>query len=130
MILFKQKDITKEKNMEAGMAVSFLFLLLGLFLKQNVYIIIASVLLFITMTIPQLVAPLTIIWFSLSKILGYISSKIVLTVVFCTIIVPVSIIRRIFSVDPMKVRRYKVNSDSTFKERNYVYSINDFDKLF
>lgn len=67
-------------------------------------------------------------WYKIAEILGGINSKILLSLIFFIILVPVAFLSRIFSKETKIQLKRKENS--YFKERNHTYSKEDLDSPF
>ena len=50
------------------------------------------------------------IWILLGNFLGSVNSKIILTIVYITVLIPISMIMKIFNYDPLGLKEKKVNS--------------------
>ena len=120
---------TDSKEKDSGLALVLIMLLIAFFTKAYVLIIPASILLMLAMTIPGIFKPFAIIWFGLSNCMGKISSVIVLSALFFTIIVPVGLFRRIFNFDNFQLRLWK-KGDSAFKEYNQKYEKADLENPY
>lgn len=107
-----------------------ILLLLGFYLDKTVYFKISVVVLVIDMITPGFYKPIAVLWFGLSNILGVVVSKIVLTIIFFFVVTPVSIIRKMFGYDSLKLRKFKQNKESVFKVRNIVFTSNEMETLY
>lgn len=67
------------------------------------------------------------IWDKLAFVLGYINTKIILSVLFYLFLVPIAFISRLFSKDPMKLKN---STDSMFTERNHLYNPKDLENMW
>lgn len=67
-------------------------------------------------------------WYKVAEILGGINSKILLSLIFFVILVPVAFMARIFSKESKIQLKRKENS--YFKERNHTYSKEDLESPF
>lgn len=81
--------------------------------------IIASLFLIVGRVYPQSLKYIYIAWMKIGGVLGWINSRIILSVVFYLIIAPVGLFRRVFfGADPLKIKvekavhTYRVNPDS------------------
>ncbi|OGU38803.1 MAG: hypothetical protein A2X61_15425 [Ignavibacteria bacterium GWB2_35_12] len=116
---------------DTGMAFTLICLLIGLFTGSKVWQIAGISLLFLDMLNSRLFYIPAILWFSLSNILGYVSSKILLTLIFFLIITPIGLIRRLLrsikgnSFDSLKLKQWKKSKESVFRIRNHKFSKND-----
>ena len=64
----------------------------------------------------------------LAHILGLINSRIILGIIFFIVLVPISIVMRIFGYDPLKNKKMTTNKNS-FKEYKLGYKI-DLTRIF
>ncbi len=115
----------RKQNTDAGMALVLLMLLTGYFTGNTVWYIVSIPVLFITMALPGTLYPFSVIWFNLSELAGNILSKAVLTLVYCLLVVPVGIIRRMTGRDVLKLKQFKRNDHSVLLTRNIEYSRDD-----
>lgn len=122
--------ITPRQSEDTGMAMVLICLLFGFFGKNIIYYPPAIFLLVITMIWPNLYKPLAVVWLTLSTILGTFISKILLSLIFFVLIVPVGMIRRILGYDSLHLKAWKKNNTSVFTVRNHVYSSEDINKPY
>ena len=75
--------------------------------------------------IPFLAAKIHWAWMKLAHVLGYVMSKVMLTLVYTLVVLPMSwIARKKVSV------RLSGKGDSYFKERNYTYKKEDLENVW
>ena len=122
--------VSKDQAKDTGMAMILISLLWGFFNHNWKFIIFSIVLLVINMTYSKVFRPLAIVWFGLSHLMGTFMSKLLLTIVFFSIVTPVGIIRRIAGADPMQLRKWKKNNDSVFTVRNYTFQPKDMENPY
>ena len=67
-------------------------------------------------------------WMYLGHILGLINSRIILGIIFFIVLVPISVVMRIFGYDPLKKKKMTTNKNS-FKEYKLGYKI-DLTRIF
>jgi polyferredoxin len=127
---FFRTDLTKKECSDTGMAMTLIALLLGFFTENIVFYKIGIPVLLMNMIWPQFFYPLGIVWFGLSKALGTVVSKILLTIVFTIIVLPVSIFRRLIGKDSLQLKNWKKGRESVMRERKHVYSSNDLVKPY
>ena len=121
------KAITKKQTIDAGMALMLILLLIAYFTQNNLYYKITILVLVINMTIPVFFYPFAFIWFGFSKIMGTIMSKIILTVLYIVIVIPVGSIRIIIGKDSLLLKKFKKSDESVFKTRNIIFSSKDIE---
>ena len=124
----KKKRIEQAKD--TGLALILVLLLLAHFWGKHSLILPAVGVLILTMTFPAVFRPLAVIWFGLSHILGNIISKILLTIIFAVVVTPVGLIRRIFGADSMALKNWKGRQESTFLQRDHLFTIEDMEKPY
>ncbi|GJQ64519.1 MAG: hypothetical protein SCALA702_35720 [Melioribacteraceae bacterium] len=122
---FDKKDLT-----DSGMALALLFTLLMLW--KDYYFLSWGVggVLLAAMTFPKILYPWALIWFNLSIILGTVSSKILLSIVYFLVLTPTAIVKKLRGYDPMKIKPFKKGSDTVFVERNHNYIKSDLEKTY
>lgn len=67
------------------------------------------------------------IWEKIAHVLGWINTKIILSVVFFIFLTPFGILSRIFSKNSLKLKQ---DSNTTFVERNHTYSKKDLENIW
>ena len=68
------------------------------------------------------------VWDKIALILGTINSKILLSVIFYSFLVPIALISRIFKKDPLTLK--KKPEGSYYKDRNHEFIKEDFEQVF
>lgn len=68
------------------------------------------------------------VWFKIAELLGWINTRIILTLVFFLFLTPIALLRKVFSKkDPMKLRN---KYSSTYVERDHTYVAKDLDNIW
>ena len=122
---FFQQIITRDQDKDTGMAIVLICLIISLATGKLWPVKAATVVLLLNMTIPGVFRPAAIIWFAFSHVLGTIMSKVVLTLIFFIIVVPIGMARRFAGADPLQLKKWKKNRDSVFKTRNHKFKPGD-----
>jgi hypothetical protein len=74
---------------------------------------------------PSLVSLIHKAWFMLATLLGAITSRIILTVIYILLVLPIAfVVRKRLSIN------LKRQNGSYFKERNHTYSARDLDNVW
>ena len=119
----------QEKSRDAGLAL-VLILLLAAWIWAGIHhplIAAAAAGVLICMTVPRVFTPFAVLWFGLSGILGAVVSRVLLTVVYVLVVVPVGLARRLAGADPMQLKRWRQADGSVFVERNHLYTREDIE---
>ncbi len=120
--LSKKKTL---RDMETVCVISTGLIALYLIFKINVLLPVAFGLLLAGLFSGLFARLLTILWYKLSEMLGYISSRILFTVVYFIILFPLAMLYRLFNKNPLSLKNKP--GKSLFIERNYVYNAEDFE---
>ncbi len=127
---FANLDIDKSKARDTGLAATLVFLLISLIMDQVLYTKIATIILVVTMVMPVVFKPLAYIWFGFAHVLGTIASKVLLTVVYLILVLPVGLFRQIAGKDSLRLKQWKKAEASVFTVRNHTFSSTDIDKPY
>lgn len=119
----------RRKNMEFGILAALVLLVAGRFRDLQLSAVIIIVLL-ITLLFPKLFTPFTWLWFRLGEILNVVVTKILLLLIFCIVITPVGLLRRILGKDALCLRKFKKDTGSVFVVRNKLYEASDLEKQY
>lgn len=122
--------ITKKQAIDGGMALVLISLILLLVFEERIFLYLAIAFQVVNMIIPNVFKPFAKLWFGFSHLLGTVMSKIILSIVFWTVITPIGFVRRIMGKDPLQLRNFKKSTASVFVERNQKYTETDVVKPY
>lgn len=69
-------------------------------------------------------------WMKLALALGWINSKILLSIVFFVFLMPVAFLQRLVSGDKLQLKRKKEGEGGYYVERNYTYEKKDLENVW
>ena len=121
------RTISKKQASDTGKSAVLILLLMGLSTQNNLYYKIAIPVLVINMTFPMFYYLFAIIWLGFSKLLGTVISKIILTIVYILLVIPVGIFRRLIGKDSLQLSEFKKGTNSVMKKRDYSFSSKDIE---
>ena len=127
-----KKSVAGDQAKDTGLAM-VLILLLAAYLRRSdgSLVLTAIVVLVTTMTCPAIFTPLAKVWFRFSHLLGGIVSKLLLTIVFLTLVTPIGFIRRVFvGADAMRSKAWKNGASTAFDERQHEFSQEDLTRPY
>ena len=127
---FFSTSITKDQAKDSGMAIMLILMLIGFFTNNDLFYRIAIPVLLMNMIFPMFYYPFAILWFGLSNLLGTIVSKILLSIFFFIIVLPIALLRRLLGKDSLLLKKFKKSSKSVMKTRNQTYVAADLEKPF
>ena len=131
MIFGKKIHAISEKQCyDTGIAMSIISILAGLFTHRPGFQLLTLGILVINMLFPKFYYPFAIVWFGLSELLGSITSKIFLGLIFYFVVTPVGLIRKFYRNDCLNLTRFKKDKLSVFTIRNHKYISSDLKNMF
>ena len=113
----KKRSYSPDHDRSTGMAVALVMLLLWFAFRRDACVVASAVVLVCAMTVPIALRPLSILWYGLSDILGAVSSRVILSVIYLFIVFPVGFARRIAGRDELMLRDFKKSRASVFREQ-------------
>ena len=129
MIQFK-KDFTPHQLYGSGFAAILICLLFFMFNRNDLWIYVASGLALLIMIWPLPVRYFAIVWFGIGETLGFFVSRILLTVFYVLLVIPVGLFVRKRIRNNMQLPCFKKETSSVFKSRNHLFIPDDFTKPF
>ena len=125
LIDIKALKVSDIQIRETGILFGVISIFLGLYSADKFWFIIAIGILLVTLLIPMLLKPLAFLWFGFSKAFGWVTSRIVLFVIFWGLVTPMGLIRKVMGEDSMRLRQFKKNGKSAFTDRNHEFTASD-----
>ena len=123
----KKIAITPERCKDAGLALVLICLICYQAWKLPFLTVLAIVLLLVAMTYPPVFKPFARVWFALSTGLGTVVSKVILTVLYFVMVLPIGALRRAIGKDAMKVKAWQSGQDSVFRSREHRFTAGDME---
>ncbi len=118
-------QISEKQSIETGIVFGLLAIITGYFANENIFYLVSVVFLLICLLIPVLLKPLAFCWFGLSKVLGWVTSRILLFVIFCIVVTPMGFVRRLLGKDSMQLSQFKNGKSSAYIDRQHEYTASD-----
>jgi len=120
----------RDRSRDTGLALVLLLLIAQLATGRRGLTTAAVVALVVTMTVPLVFRPASVVWFGVSHVLGTVMSKVLLTAVFYLIVTPIGVVRRLLGHDSLRLRAFKAAGTSVMHERHHVFAPDDLDKPY
>jgi hypothetical protein len=115
---------------DSGLAAVLLLLIIAYWQEGNLLVLLAMAVMVVALLFPRLLGPWAFLWRHFSFFLGSIISRILLTLIFIFVVLPVGLIRRVMGYDPMKKKEWKKGRQSVFILRRHVYTASDLDNPY
>ncbi len=129
MKLFK-RNITLAQTYGSGLALILIFLIIFFFKREILYIQIITGITILLMIWTTPFRYFGILWMAFGDGMGKIVSRIVLSAIFLLLVVPVGLVKGGHIRKTMQINLFGKGQASLFKNRDHVFSKNDFEKPF
>jgi hypothetical protein len=116
----KQPDRDRQFGLAVGTVLLVLSALLfwrGRILTAEIFAAIGAVLVILGRFAPRLLKYPSAAWWKLAMVLGYVNARIILTLIFAIVLVPIGAIWRILGRDPLARRRANWPGWSPYPDR-------------
>lgn len=128
--MMESNKINRKQTIEFGLvAILVSGVLAYWFDKKSIELVVVALSL-ITILFPVLFHPFAFLWFGLSRILGTISSAVLLCLIFGLVVTPMGLFRRLLGKDNLRIRQFKKGNHSVFTDRNHQYTAADMADTF
>lgn len=119
--------MNREKSLETSLVLTSAFLLVFLTTKIELFVYLAFSFGIIGVFLKPVAKIIAIGWFKLADILNYFVSKLVLGTLYFVVLVPTSILSRIFKKESINLKN---SSKSMWYKRHHNYSANDLENIW
>ncbi len=126
----KEETVDRKKNVDTGMALVLICLILFFFLHRIELLYGAIGLLLAAMTVPTVLKPFAFLWFKLSAILGAVMSRVVLGVVYYALVCPIGFLRQLGKDSLTGKKAWKRSVASVLIDRDHHYKFEDINHPF
>ena len=123
------KDISKSQCKDTILVSVFLLFIFSLWKEVDISKI-GFLVALVGLITPIVFKPVAFFWFNFSVVLGNISSKVVLTLIFYIVVSPISIFRKMLWHDALSLKSWKKDDSSLFKNRNHEFDKKDLETVF
>ncbi len=120
-----QQKITAIQCRDTALAFAFLTLLIWFFTEHVYWVYGTMGIVLFAMVWPKGMTWPARFWFGLSHVLGAFMSKVLLSLIYALILMPVALARRLAKKDAMGLRHYKAGTGSAFVEREHTFTKED-----
>lgn len=119
--------MSDKKIMEGMLTVTVGLLLVGYLFDIPILSKVALGVGLVGLFIPFLAKWIAWTWFKISEGIGAVTSRILLTVTFFLVLVPIALISRLFTKGDLQLKR---KDDSYYSDRNHEYVPKDFENVW
>ena len=108
-----------QKSLETILVLVLVQIIIFLYSQQLPWLYASVGLGILGLLIPALADKIHIVWMKFAHILGYVMSRVILTLIFFLILLPLALFSKIVSKNGIELKR---KDKSYFKERNFTYT--------
>jgi hypothetical protein len=117
----------RTKTLETSLVLTTGFLLIFIITQNELFLYISLGLGVTGIFFKPIAKYIAVAWFKLADILSYVTSKIILGILFFAVLFPVSILYKLLNNDKLKLKR---SETSNWVERNHAFSASDIEKIW
>lgn len=129
-MMFLKRQLNTAQVYGSGLALILLNLLLYIFLSKTIFLHFSLGFVILLMIWPSPFRYFGLFWFAFGEALGYMVSRIILSIIFLLLVVPIGLLKRRGLRKNMQLNIFKKDTTSVFRARDYVFSDKDFEKPF
>lgn len=118
----------KAKTYEAILVITTGFVVLYLLTKKVPFIAIALSVSVLSLMSYYIADKINWLWTKLSEGMGFVSSKVILSIVFFLFLLPISLVYKLFNKDKLNIK--KRSRESVYTERNHKYTAAEMDNIW
>lgn len=126
MNVFKQ-SLTPKKSAESLLVIVTGFLVLYLVFQHKAFLYVSLSVGLVSIFIKPVGNFIARLWFILGEVLGFIVSKIVLTLLFYLFVTPIAIVHNIFNKDVLKTKHC---GETLWSKRSHTYTSKDLENIW
>jgi hypothetical protein len=123
--------ITRDQSRDTGMAL-VLLLLIAYFRFGFAALLRPAALIvhLVNLVAPQVFRPLVPLWFGLGHMLGAVSSRVLMFLVFALVVTPIGLLRRVLGKDSLRLRAFRSGEESVLVVRNHTFTGGDLERPY
>jgi hypothetical protein len=122
--------ITRDQSRDTGMAMVLLLLLAYFRFGFPALLPAALIVHLVNMVAPQVFRPLVPLWFGLGHMLGAVSSRVLMFLVFALVVTPIGLLRRALGKDSLRLRAFRSGEESVLVIRNHTFTGGDLERPY
>jgi Saxitoxin biosynthesis operon protein SxtJ len=115
------------KHIETIIVLTIALAALGWFTKKQQWYWVAVIFAIVALAVPPLAKYIHMGWMKLAQAIGFVMNKVLLTVVFIVIVIPLGILSRITGKNSIRLQK---DATSYFKTRNHTYTKADLENMW
>jgi len=123
-------EITKDMAKDTGMAAILIYLIYLYFARDVDAVLVPGLLLLLNMAAPSLFTWPAKLWFGFSHLLGSVMTRVLLSLLYILLVIPVSLLLRLAGKDAMAIKAWHNQEQSVFMVRDHTFKAADMEKPY
>jgi hypothetical protein len=123
-----RKRVQNQDRYKTMLVIVTGLLVVALIFNISWLITVAMVVGLVTAFIPIAAKGVEWFWFKLAFVLGWVNSRILLSIIYFAFLLPIAWLSRLFTKDPLALRKRKTST--LFVERNHLYTKKDLENIW
>lgn len=125
-----KRETAAVRTYGSGLALILIFLITFILTGKSLLMHISLGITILLMIWPAPFRYFAYVWFSFGEILGFVVSRILLSIIYLVLVIPVGLIVGKRLRHNMQLSSFKTDTLSAFKKRDHLFSSADFEKPF
>ena len=121
----KYSALTKKEMSDSGQALALICLIAWFWSANGLWVGAALVVLVLNMASPPIFRWFAFLWLNFSQLAGGVVSRMIMTLEFFLLVLPVGAIRRALGKDALALRKWRQGGASVFVVRDHLYRPED-----
>ena len=117
----------KDKSLETLLVLTGAMVLLFWIYNKKIFLLFALLLVVIGVASPYVSKKISWLWLKFSEAIGYVISKVMLSIIFFLFLVPLAFINRIFRKDVLGLKKKET---SYYSNRDHLYKSKDLENMW
>lgn len=122
-----QKPLLQEKELKSLLVIVLGLITFYFITREPLFIYTALAIGVLSLLIPHVGYAIVWFWFKLAYLLGWINSRIILSIIYFIFLTPMAWLYRLSKKDGLQL---KAPEKSNFKERNHIFTDKDLEKTW
>jgi len=122
----KYSKLTRQEMSDSGQALALVCLIALLLSANRLWLWAALAVLVLNMASPPLFRWFAFLWLNFSHLAGGLVSRVIMTLEFFLLVLPVGLVRRALGKDALALAKWRRGDASVFVVRDHLYTPEDF----
>jgi len=118
-------QVTKRQCLEFGLLVVLATIYAGLHFKERYFFVAAFIATLLIILWPFVFYPFAVVWFAIIRGVSFISSWLIMLILFFVVVTPVGLFRRMTGRDTLQLKQFKKGRQSVMADINLTYTKTD-----